>query len=408
MSRHPTFAIVGAGLAGAKAAEALRAEGVEGRVVLIGDEPLRPYERPPLSKGYLRGEAAFDEFAVHAADFYDTWGIELLTSTRVTVIDPAARQLRLDPGGSLDYDQLLLAPGATPRALPVPGADLEGIFSLRSLASCDALRAGLARASKVAIVGAGWIGAEVAASARQMGKDVVLIEAAQVPLERVLGREVGEMFRDLHADNGVVLRMGTGVEAFRGHGRAEEVVLSDGSSVQADLFVVGVGVLPNIELARRAGVEVDNGIVTDEHLATSVPGIFAAGDVANVWHPHVGARLRLEHWATALNQGPVAARNMCGNAVAYDQIPYFFSDQYDLGMEFTGSLVRFDQIVYRGDPSSRALIVFWLDEGRVVAGMNVNVWDVADEIAELVRAKRPIDLQRLADPETPLNTLLKR
>lgn len=406
MSRHPTFVIVGAGLAGAKAAEALRQESVEGRVVLIGDEPLRPYERPPLSKGYLRGEASFDEFAVHAADFYDTQGIELFTSTRVTAIDPVARQLRLDPGGSLDYDQLLLATGATPRTLPVPGADLEGIFSLRSLASCDALRAGLARSSKVAIVGAGWIGAEVAASARQMGKDVVLIEAAQVPLERVLGREVGEMFRDLHADNGVVLAMGTGVEAFRGHGAAEEVVLSDGSSVQADLFVVGVGVLPNVELARDAGVEIDNGIVTDEHLATSVPGIFAAGDVANVWHPRVGARLRLEHWATALNQGPVAARNMCGHPEAYDQVPYFFSDQYDLGMEFTGFLVRFDQIVYRGDPSSRTLIVFWLDEGRVVAGMNVNVWDVADEIAELVRARRPIDLQRLADPETPLNTLL--
>ena len=408
MSTRPTFVIIGAGLAGAKAAEALRDEGFEGRVVLIGDEPLRPYERPPLSKAYLRGEASFDEFAVHGADFYDAHAIELFTSTRCTAIDPAARQLSLDPGGRLDYDQLLLAPGATPRTLEVAGADLEGIFSLRSLATCDLLRAGLAKASRVAIVGAGWIGAEVAASARQMGKDVVLVEAGEVPLERALGVEVGRMFRDLHADNGVVLRMGTGVESFRGHGVAEEVVLSDGSSVRADLFVVGVGVLPNVELAREAGVVVDNGIVTDQYLESSVPGIYAAGDVANAWHPRFGVRMRLEHWATALNQGPVAARNMSGRKIAYDQIPYFFSDQYDLAMEVSGVPTRWDQVVYRGDPRSRELIVFWLADGCVVAGMNVNVWDVADDIAELVRAKRPVDLKGLADPETPLSSLISR
>lgn len=406
MARPQTFVIAGASLAGAKAAETLRSEGFAGRVVLIGDEPVRPYERPPLSKAYLRGEVDFDDAAVHPPGFYTDHDIELLTSTTVTSIDPNAKQIEMDPGGVLAYDQLLLATGAIPRHVTIPGAQLPGIHYLRSLSSCDSLRDALERATRLVVVGAGWIGSEVAASARQLGKEVALIEAGQVPLERVLGTEVGTMFRDLHADKGVELHMGAGVEAFRGTAAAEQVVLADGSVVSGDLFVVGVGVSPRTELAEAAGLALDNGVVVDQHLATSAPGVWAAGDVANAYHPVFDARIRLEHWSAALNQGPVAAKNMLGQDVEYRKIPYFFSDQYDLGMEYNGFAGHWDKVVYRGDPVDREVIVFWLEAGVPVAGMNVNVWDVSEPIAALVAAKRQVDPARLGDPDTDLASLV--
>ena len=272
------------------------------------------------------------------------------------------------------------------------------------LASCQELQAALATAEKLVVIGAGWIGSEVAASARQIGKEVALIEAAQVPLERVLGAQVGAMFADLHGEHGVEMHMGVGVEAIRGARRAEEVVLADGTTIAGDLFLVAVGVDPRTALAQSAGAEVDNGVVVDEYLATSIPGIWAAGDVANAFHPVLQRRIRLEHWSAALNQGPVAAKNMLGQQVPYEKIPYFFSDQYDLGMEYSGLATEWDQIVYRGDIHKREVIVFWLDHGRVAAGMNVNVWDVADQIAALVASKRPVDAGRLADPSIDLDT----
>ncbi len=406
MTSQQTFVIAGASLAGAKAAESLRAEGFDGRVVLIGDEPVRPYERPPLSKTYLRGEVGFEAAAVHPEAFYQEHEIELLTSTIVTSVDPASKQVNLDPGGRLAYDQLLLTTGAIPRHVMIPGADLDGIHYLRSLSSCDALREALSRATRVVVVGAGWIGSEVAASARQLGKEVALIEAAQVPLERVLGAEVGTIFRDLHAEHGVELHMGAGVEAFRGSNTVEEVVLADGGVVAGDLVVVGVGVSPRTELAAAAGLQVDNGVVVDEHLATSVPGIWAAGDVANAYHPVFDTRIRLEHWSAALNQGPVAAKNMLGQGVAYEKIPYFFSDQYDLGMEYNGFAASWDQVVYRGDREGRELIVFWLDHGRVVAAMNVNVWDAGDQIGAILMSKALVDLEQLADANVDLSAIL--
>ena len=402
MTTPQTFVIAGASLAGAKAAETLRSEGFDGRVVLIGEETVRPYERPPLSKAYLRGEVDFASAAVHSEDFYQDHDIELLTSTTVSSIDPQKRRVEMDPGGSLAYDQLLLTTGATPRRVTIPGAQLAGIHYLRSLSSCDTLRDALARATRVVVVGAGWIGSEVAASARQLGKEVALIEAGQVPLERVLGAEVGTLFRDLHAENGVDLHMGVGVEAFRGSTEAEEVVLADGAAVAGDLFVVGVGVSPRTDLAEAAGLSLDNGVVVDQRLATDTPGIWAAGDVANVYHPVFDARIRLEHWSAALNQGPVAAKNMLGSNVDYTKVPYFFSDQYDLGMEYNGFAPQWDQVVYRGDPASREVIVFWLDAGVPVAGMNINVWDVAEPIADLVGARRPVDPAHLADPDVDL------
>jgi len=405
MPTPQTFVIAGASLAGATAAETLRSEGFDGRVVLVGDEPVRPYERPPLSKAYLRGEVGFDNAAVHPPDFYQDHDIELVTSTTITSIDTKAKRIEMAPGGWLAYDQLLLTTGATPRHVSIPGAELAGIHYLRSLSSCDTLRDALGRATRLVVVGAGWIGSEVAASARQLGKEVALIEAGKVPLERVLGTEVGTIFRDLHADNGVELHMGVGVEAFRGSSRAEQVVLADGTTVSGDLFVVGVGASPRTELAQAAGLALDNGVVVDRHLATDTQGIWAAGDVANAYHPVFDARIRLEHWSAALNQGPVAAKNMLGQQVEYRKIPYFFSDQYDLGMEYSGYAPHWDQVVYRGDRAGREVIVFWLRAGVPVAGMNINVWDVADPIAALVASKRPVDPVRLADPGIDLSSV---
>jgi 3-phenylpropionate/trans-cinnamate dioxygenase ferredoxin reductase component len=405
MAGKGTFVIVGASLAGAKAAETLREEGYEGRILLLGEEAERPYERPPLSKNYLRGESGREKIYVHDEAFYAERRIELRTSSRVVAIAPDVRHVMLEGGERVGYDQLLLATGAIPRRLPIPGADLPGVRYLRTVEDSDALRLAIGRASRVAVVGAGWIGAEVAASARQLGRDVALIGAASVPLERVLGPEVGAVYRDLHADHGVELYMGTGVDAIRGGDAVEEVHTADGRSIPADLVVVGVGVTPRVELARDAGLEVADGVVVDEHLATSAPGVYAAGDVAAAWHPVLGARIRVEHWANALHQGPAAARNMLGVPTPYDRIPYFFSDQYDLGMEYSGYASGNDRVVFRGDPAKREFIAFWLRDGQVVAGMNANVWDVVEPIQNLIRTQRPVDVDRLTDPTVPLEDL---
>ncbi|HLG67337.1 MAG TPA: FAD-dependent oxidoreductase [Acidimicrobiales bacterium] len=406
MAATRTFVIVGASLAGAKAAEALRDEGFDGRVVLVGEEPVRPYERPPLSKSYLRGEADFAAAAVHDEGYYDERGIELRTSSVVTAFDPGAAEVTIGGTERLAYDRLLLATGAAPRRLAAPGAELAGVRYLRTVADADELRQAIAAAASVVVIGAGWIGCEVAASARQMGAQVAMVEMTSVPLERVLGPEVGTVYRDLHADNGVALHMGAGVDALLGSDAVEGVRLADGTVLAADLVVVGVGVTPRVELAQAAGLAVDNGVLVDEHLATSAPGIYAAGDVANAFHPLFGARIRLEHWSAALNQGPAAAANMLGRATAYERLPYFFSDQYDLGMEYTGWAPAWDRVVFRGDPATREFIAFWLHDGRVVAGMNANVWDVTEPIGALIRSRVPVEVDRLTDPDVELSSLV--
>ena len=336
MTSDRTFVIVGASLAGAKAAETLRAEGFDERVVLVGAEDERPYERPPLSKDYLRGEAERETVYVHPEGFYADHDIELRLGRTAVSVDVAGSELALDDGERLRYDRLLLATGAEPRSLSIPGGDLDGVLYLRSVADCDALRRRLERGGTVVVIGAGWIGAEVAASARQRGLDVTVIDPLTVPLERVLGTEVGAVYRDIHVDHGVHMLLGTGVEAFEGDTAVERVRTSDGRELDCDFVVVGVGVQPRIGLAAQAGLAVDNGILVDEHLHTSAPGVFAAGDVANAHHPFYGERIRVEHWANALHQGPVAARAMLGHADVYDRLPYFFSDQYDVGMEYAG------------------------------------------------------------------------
>jgi 3-phenylpropionate/trans-cinnamate dioxygenase ferredoxin reductase subunit len=402
-----TVVIAGASLAGARAAETLRSEGFGGRVLLVGEEPQRPYERPPLSKEYLRGEKGFDHAAVHEEGFYAAQDIELLTETKVVGLDLAARQVTFSSGERVHYDHLLLATGASPRRLRVPGAELDGVFYLRTVADSDALRAAVTRSTQVVVIGAGWIGAEVAASARQLGAAVAMVELALVPLERVLGPEVGALYRDLHAAHGVDLHFGVGVEGFEGRAKVERVRLSDGSVLPAEVVVVGVGAAPRDELARAAGLELGNGVVVDEHLAASAPAVFAAGDVADVFYPRYGRRIRLEHWSAALNQGPVAAKNMVGRPVAYDQVPYFFSDQYDLGMEYRGWAPSFDRVVFRGDPASSEFIAFWLQGAKVAAAMNANVWDVGDDLEALLRAGQPVDPRDLSDPDVELSSLAK-
>jgi 3-phenylpropionate/trans-cinnamate dioxygenase ferredoxin reductase component len=406
MTAEQTFVIVGAGLAGAKAAQTLRHEGFEGRLVLVGAEDERPYERPPLSKDYLRGEADRDRVYVHDEGFYPDHHVELRLGRTAVDMSPWLKEIALDDGERLHYDRLLLATGAEPRRLAVPGGSLDGVHYLRSVEDSDVLRERLDRGGTVVVVGAGWIGAEVAASARQRGRQVILVAPDAVPLERVLGREVGGVYRDIHADHGVRMLLGTRVEAFEGDGAVERVRTSDGRHLECDFVVVGIGVQPRTRLAALAGLAIGDGILVDEHLRTSAPSVFAAGDVAGAQHPFYGERIRVEHWANALRQGPIAARNMLGAGEAYDSLPYFFSDQYDIGMEYSGFARTWDRVVFRGDPASREFIAFWLAGDRVLAGMNVNVWDVVDPIQRLIRDRVPVDDWRLSDPGVPLEQLV--
>lgn len=405
MSTRDAVVIVGASLAGAKAAETLRAEGFDGRISLIGEEAVRPYERPPLSKGYLRGDQPFEAATVHPPDFYENEGIELRLSTRVTAIHPYSNEVEVEGGERIGYSKLLLATGAAPRTLSVPGAELEGVKYLRTVSESDDVRKAATSGAPVVLIGAGWIGSEVAASLRQLGADVTVVDVASLPLERVLGPVLGTVYRDLHVSHGVKFCLGVGIEAIRGSAAVEEVVLADGRVLPAGAVVVGVGVLPRAELAKAAGLEVDNGVVTDEYLETTVPGIFAAGDVASALHPYYRQRLRLEHWSSALNQGPAAAWNMLGQRHVYDKIPYFFSDQYDFGMEYRGWSTASDGVVIRRGGADNEFIAFWLRDERVVAAMNANIWDQGDAIEELITGGAPVDLGKLEDPNVDLGAV---
>jgi 3-phenylpropionate/trans-cinnamate dioxygenase ferredoxin reductase component len=400
MSTKQTYVVAGGGLAGAKAAETLRSEGFVGRIVILGDEAERPYERPPLSKEYLRGEAEARPF-VHDENFYAEHEIELELGDSVSAIDPASSEVIVG-NQRVRYDRLLIAVGAEPRRLRLPGAELDGVHYLRDLRDSEAIGERFVGGARVVVIGAGWIGAEVAASARQKGCEVTLLARTAVPLERVLGPEVGAVYRDLHRSHGVKFLPQASAARFEGERSVRRVVTQDGRAIDADLVVVGVGVAPRTALAEAAGLEVENGIAVTERLETSAPGVFAAGDVANAHHPFYGGRLRVEHWANALNQGPAAARAMLGHPVSYDEIPYFFSDQYEAGMEYGGFATEWDEVAFRGAPEDGEFIAFWLRDERVVAGMNFNVWDVNEKIRELLRSRQAVDRQRLADRHTPL------
>ncbi|WP_336048816.1 NAD(P)/FAD-dependent oxidoreductase [Streptomyces sp. CA2R101] len=409
MAQNTAFIIAGAGLAGAKAAETLRAEGFDGPVVLLGDERERPYERPPLSKGYLLGTSEKEKVYVHPPQWYAEHDIDLRLGNAVTALDPAGHEVTLADGSTLGYAKLLLATGSTPRPLPVPGADLDGVHTLRRLADSDRLKEVFRSASRVVVVGGGWIGLETTAAARAAGAEVTVLESAPLPLLGVLGPEVAQIFADLHTGHGVALHCGTQVTEITGtDGAVDGVRLADGTRIAADAVIVGIGITPNSEPAAAAGLKVDNGIVVDERLCSSHPDIYAAGDVANAYHPLLGRHLRVEHWANALHQPKAAARAMLGQEVRYDRLPYFFTDQYDLGMEYTGYVgpEGCDRVVFRGDTAAREFIAFWLSGGRVLAGMNVNVWDVTDPIRALVASGQAVDPERLADTDVPLDALV--
>jgi 3-phenylpropionate/trans-cinnamate dioxygenase ferredoxin reductase subunit len=400
-----TFVIVGASLAGAKAAEELRAQGFDGRVVLLGAEPERPYERPPLTKDYLRGESPREQAYVHEQAFYSAQQIEFETGARVAAIDPGASRVSLADGRELGYEKLLLATGAEPRRIPIPGADLDGVHYLRTLEDCDVLRGRMATSARAVVVGAGWIGSEFAASACQLGIEVTVVDPLALPLQRVFGTEIGTFYRDLHREHGIELDLADAVESFEGEGALERVRTASGMTIECDFAVVAIGVTPRIELASSAGLEVANGIVVTEGLQTSAPNVFAAGDVANAWHPFFSQRIRVEHWANASDQGAAAARAMLGQPTSYERVPYFFSDQYEVGMEYSGYATQWDEVVFRGERDSGEFIAFWLADGRVLAGMNVNVWDVNEHIQALVRSRERVDVAALCDTGTPLQSL---
>ena len=411
MPASDTFVIAGGGLAGAKAAEALRAQGFDGRIVLAAEEDIRPYERPPLSKDYLQGKAGRDTIFVHPPDWYNTSHVELLLGTAVTEIDRGKREVTLSEGGHLAYDGLLLATGAVPRRLPLPGADADGVLYLRRVGDSDRLRDTFTTASRVLIIGAGWIGLEVAAAARLAGVDVTVLEAADLPLLHVLGPQVAPVFADLHREHGVDLRLGVRVaEITVSGGKATGARLADGTRIGADAVIVGIGAAPKTQLAETAGLDVRDGVVTDASLRTSDPAIYAAGDIASAFHPLLGRHIRVEHWANALHQPETAAAAMLGRDAAYDRVPYFYTDQYDLGMEYAGYAVPggYDRVVFRGDAGKREFIAFWLSGDRIVAGMNVNIWDVNDTVQGLIRSGRPADPARLADPAVPLEEAVAR
>ncbi|MFF7888755.1 NAD(P)/FAD-dependent oxidoreductase [Streptomyces sp. NPDC020794] len=409
MSRVHTFVIVGGGLAAGKAAEELREHGHDGPLVVIADEPERPYIRPPLSKGYLLGKEDRESIHVHPEGWYREHGVDLVLGTSVTSVDPQAGAVTLDDGRRLSYAKLLLATGSSPRRLSVPGAELENVLYLRRVGDSERLKAAFTEGARIVVVGGGWIGLETAAAARAAGAEVTVLERGELPLLKVLGREAAEVFAGLQQEHGVVLRPHAQLERLTGTGgRVDGVLLADGTHVPADAVVVGVGITPNVRLAEEAGLEVRNGIVTDEHLRTSAADIHAAGDVANAYHPRLGRHLRVEHWANALHQPRTAALSMLGKEATYNRLPYFYTDQYDLGMEYTGYTEPggYDRVVFRGDRDERRFIAFWMSGDKVLAGMSVNVWDVMGTIRSLIESGAATQDAALRDPAVPLESLL--
>lgn len=411
MASSTTFVIVGGGLAGATAVEALRDNGFDGQIILFAEESRLPYERPPLSKEYLAGKKTLADFTVHNSDWYVDHRIDLRLGSPVVRVDPDAHTVALGDGTTVHYDKLLLATGSAPRRPPIPGVTADGVYYLRSYQDAELLDSVLTEGSSLAVLGAGWIGLEVAAAARQRGVAVTVVEAARQPLVAALGETVGELFAALHREHGVDLRLNTQVEEIATTGDAATGLrLRDGSTVAADAVLVAVGAKPNVELAEQAGLSLGSGpqggVLVDASLRTSDPDIYAVGDIAAAEHPLYGARIRTEHWANALKQPAAAAAGMLGTPTDYRELPYFFTDQYDLGMEYVGHAPDFDRVVFRGNVPGREFVAFWLDgDNRVLAGMNVNIWDVLDDVKALIRSGAPVDPDRLADPQSPLGDL---
>jgi 3-phenylpropionate/trans-cinnamate dioxygenase ferredoxin reductase subunit len=397
--------IVGGGLAGGRAALALRKEGAEGAVVVLGDEPDPPYERPHVSKRYLLGEEGWEELRLADDGAWASSDIELRTGVVVTSVDRADRAVVLADGSRVGYQHLLVATGSAPRPLQVPGGDLDGVLLLRTRRDGDRLRVAIEAGGRVVVIGGGWIGNEVAAVARQLGSEVTMLVAGAAPLERALGAEVGGAFTALHRGRGVDVRLGTRVRGIERTTAGLRVHLAAGDAVDGSVVLAGVGAVPRIELARAAGLDVDSGILVDDRFRTSDPAIWAVGDVAEAWHPQLGTRIRLDHWAAAYFGGTAAARSMLGRGAPYERIPYVYSDQYDSTLEWVGWAPTWERVVVRGDLAG-PFLAFWLREGRVAAAMQLDTPDARKPLEALVRTRALVPPERLADPALPLEDLV--
>jgi 3-phenylpropionate/trans-cinnamate dioxygenase ferredoxin reductase subunit len=391
------------GLAAATLVQSLRDDGFAEPLTLIGDESDRPYERPALSKDYLQGKTATGDLYVHPENWYAEHQVDTRLGDAVTEIDRHTCSVRLRSGGTVAYSQLVLATGASPRTVSLPGADLAEIHTLRQIGDAESLRTALSPGRRLVVIGAGWIGLEVAASARAAGCEVTVLETAAVPLSRVLGERLGRYFAELHRQHGVDLRTSAKVTAIPGRNGHVTGVQSDTGLVPADLVLIAVGVTPNTGLAGAAGLSVDNGIIVDDRLRTSDPAILAIGDVANAYHSMLERRLRVEHWDNAIRQGRLAAKTILGSRDRYDWQPYFYTDQYDLAMEYVGHSQPRDEVIVRGDLDSGAFLTFWIRQKKITAAMNVNIWDVNDELRALIGRAIPAD--RLQDQGIALDAL---
>ena len=399
------YVIVGASLAGATAAITLREEGVDGTVTLVGAEPRPPYERPPLSKAYLRGDAPFDNALVRPHAFYADHRIDTIFGTRATRIDPATRIVELEDHRQIPFDVLLIATGGRNRRVSIPGSDLEGIYGLRTVEDADRIRAEMIPGRRAVVVGMGFIGSEVAASFRQKGLEVVAIDPSKTPLFRVLGEAVGHTIAELHRAHGVQTIFEDSVTVFEGTGRVSSVVTERGRRVPCDFVVVGIGIEPAVETLDGSGIHIDNGVAVDEHCQTNVSGIYAAGDIANHYHPVFGRRIRVEHWHNAIKQGAVAARNMLGQRVAYDEVHWFWSDQYDANLQYAGFHTTWDQLVVRGRLDSSSFLACYVNEGRIDAAVGLNRGKDIRRVMPLIKARRAVNLEHLGDDRVDLRSL---
>ncbi len=407
MSSKQTYVIVGANAAGDSAAQTLRKEGFDGRIILISGEPDRPYDRPPLSKEFLRGEKEQEKVFFKSAEFYQEQDIDLRLGVVATRLDPADKAVELDTGETLKCDKLLLSTGGRVRRLNIPGIDLEGVYYLRTLRDSQRLAQAIDKSKRAVVVGAGFIGSEVAASFRMKGLEVTLVELQPMPLRNSLGDELGAIYADIHRSQGIDLQLQKGISEIKGHRKVEQVITTSGSPIECDLVVVGVGIAPETGLVEDTAIAVDNGILIDEFCQTSLPGIYAAGDVANWRHPDLGYRLRVEHWDNALNQGAAAARSMLGNKEPYSPVPYFWSDQYDLNLQYIGHATQWDKIVYRGDPKDQKFSAFFLRDEMVLAALAVNRFKDVNPARSLIKQKQKVDAKQLADEDVNLKQLVK-
>lgn len=403
----PAFVIVGASLAGGVAAATLRQDGFDSDVILVGAEAQPPYERPPLSKQYLRGEAPFEKALVRPAGFYEQHRIETRFGTRATRVDPVERTVALDTGPALRYDKLLIATGVRNRRPAIPGLDLPGVFDLRTLSDADALRSEIAAGRRALVVGMGFIGCEVAASLRHKGVEVVSVDPSPAPLFRVLGADVGRVMAAVHQDHGVQTVFDDVVTRFEGGARVERAITRSGKRLDCDFVVVGVGVEPVTELVAGSGVETANGILTDEYCRTTVEDIYAAGDVANHYHPLFQKRMRVEHWQNAMQQGAAAARSMLGKGQPYDAVHWFWSDQYDVNLQHAGVHDTWDQMVVRGRLEDRAFLAFYLTRGRIAAVVGMNRGKDVRRVMPLIKSRDIVDPRQLADEGFDLRTLAR-